>query len=361
MDTSATDIIFDNEGHCNFCTSLLKNLQNLNKKNYDSMAVRETLHYRIKKNGFGKAYDCIVGLSGGVDSSYALHLAVKNGLRPLAVHLDNGWNSELAQKNIEGLVRKLNVNLHTHVIDWSENKNLQLSFLKAGVIDIEMIMDNAQAATNYYQAKKNGVKDILSGTNTATEGMGVSKNWSHYKFDKVNIKSIHRRFGSGTIKSHPLMGTIDWIIYEYLKKIRWHKYLDYFDYKREEAILLLAEEYGYKSYPYKHGESTFTKFYQNYLLPVKFGIDKRRAHFSNAICSNQMTRHEALIELQNNSYIDSLEGKKDKIYALKKLGLTEEEFNIYMQSPEVPHLAYGSEVWLLNTLIKLNNIYKKIK
>ena len=361
MDTSALDISFDNLGQCNFCSTFLINLSAMSKSSKDLTNKRETFHEQVARNGFGKDYDCIVGLSGGVDSSYSLHLAVKNGLKPLAVHLDNGWNSEFAQKNIEGIVKKLGVDLYTHVINWHENKNLQLSLLKAGVIDLEIIMDNAQAATNYFQAKKNGLKYILSGTNTATEGMGVSKNWAHYKFDKVNIESIHKKFGLGDISSHPLMGTKDWIYYEFIKKIRWYKYLDYFDYNKKLAINTLIEEYGYIPYQYKHGESIFTKFYQNYILPIKFGVDKRRAHFSNAICSNQMSRAEALIELQDNPYINSFEAKQDRLYVIKKLGISDYDFEYYMNAQIMPHHIYGSEKWILDFLVKINSLYKRYK
>jgi N-acetyl sugar amidotransferase len=354
MDTSVAEIRYDSAGVCNFCTDFLASLQATAVDEEQQIQRRELFHEQVRANGRGKAYECIVGLSGGVDSSYALHLAVQNGLKPLAVHLDNGWNSEFAQSNIANLVRRLKVDLHTHVIDWAENRDMQRALIKAGVIDVEMIMDNAQAATNYRQAAKYGLKDILSGTNTSTEGMGVSAAWAHYKFDKRNIRAIQARFGTMKIRTHPLMSTLDWLYLERIRKIRWHKYLDYFTYVKADAVEILKKEYDYIPYKHKHGESVFTKFYQNYILPLKFGVDKRRAHFSNAICTGQMTRDAAMADLQHNTYIESAEAADDRKYVTKKLGMTEAEFDEYLRSAPVAHRTFPSEMPLLEALLRLN-------
>ena len=231
MDTSTGDISFDSNGVCNYCTAFAGKLDRDKGALANRQAHREDFLDRVRADGKGKEYDCIVGLSGGVDSSYALYLAIENGLNPLAVHLDNGWNSELASHNIANLVNKLGVDLYTHVIDWDENRDMQRSFFKAHVVDIEILMDNAQAAVNYQQAKKYKLKNILSGTNTATEGIGYSKRFYQFKFDVKNIRSIHKKFGSIPIKTHPLISTIDWLFYEHMRGIKWINFLDYFNYK----------------------------------------------------------------------------------------------------------------------------------
>ncbi|MCX5805028.1 MAG: N-acetyl sugar amidotransferase [Proteobacteria bacterium] len=358
MDTSAADITFDEQGVCNYCTSYLKMLSEIEVSAEELEKSRHEFHAMVKAHGNGKPYDCIVGVSGGVDSSYALYLAVQNGLRPLAVHLDNGWDSEYSQSNIENLVRGLGVDLHTHVIDWPENRDMQCALFKSGVIDIEMIMDNAQAATNYKQALKYGLKDILSGTNTRTEGMPQAPGWTHYKFDVKNIRAIQNKFGREKIKTHPLMSTLDWIYFEYIRKVMWHNYLDYFIYNKAEAIEILKNKFQYVPYRYKHGESVFTRFYQNYILPEKFGVDKRRVHHSTLICTGQMTRSSALDDLKGNPYIESGEAADDQIYVLKKLGMTKDEFCDYMLLPPVPHQNYPSE---MNMLKILSRIYKAFK
>lgn len=350
MDTSVSDIVFDDQGFCNYCTDYLARHFNSSNETEYLISERNAFHENVRRNGKGKPYDCVVGVSGGVDSSYALYLAVKNGLRPLAVHLDNGWDSEIAQNNISNLIRQLGVDLFTHVIDWPENRDMQRALFKSGVIDIEIIMDNAQAATNYHQALRLGLKDILSGTNTRTEGMPMPPSWSHYKFDARNIRAIQRKFGSVRIKTHPLMSTLDWIKYKYLHKIQWHNYLDFFSYDKEAAIKTLEREFGYVRYQYKHGESVFTRFYQNYVLPVKFGVDKRLVHHSTLICSGQMTRAAALSDLANSHYIGSEEAASDRSYVIKKLGFTNEEFNEYMNCAPISHEVYPSELPMFRAL-----------
>jgi N-acetyl sugar amidotransferase len=358
MDTSVPDIIFDEDGVCNYCKNYINKYEKIIKSESEIISLRTNFHEQIKRDGHGKKYDCIVGVSGGADSSYALHLALENGLRPLAVHLDNGWNSELSQNNISTLVQSMGVDLYTHVIDWNENRDMQLSLIKAGVIDIEMIMDNAQAATTYRQALKYGLKHILSGVNSRTEGMPIPQGWYHYKFDVLNIKSIHKKFGTIPIKTHPLMSTIDEFYYQRIKGIRYHKYLDYFLYNKSEAMELLANKYGFVPYKYKHSESVFTRFYQNYILPVKFGVDKRKVHHSNQIITGQMTRLDALNDLKSNSYVTAGEFEKDKQYVLKKFGLTSEYFDLYIKEQPIDHLEFPSELKYLNNI---RSLARKIK
>lgn len=354
MDTTAPDITFSDEGFCNFCTDFIEIHKDYEIRINENISDREHFIDKIKADGKGKKYDCIVGVSGGVDSSYVLYLAVKSGLRPLAVHLDNGWNSELAVHNITELVNSLNVDLYTHVIDWAENKDMQKSFFKANVIDIEMLMDNAMLAINYDMAKKHRIKYILGGTNIATEGLAMPEGWNHFKFDAKNIRSIHKRFGSKKISTHPLISSTQYIIYEFFKKIKWHSFLDYFEYKKDDALEVLKSEVNYKPYPYKHYESVFTRFYQGYILPNKFGVDKRKLHLATLVASNQMDREEAIRLLSDNPYPDASQLESDKEFVLKKLDFTEEEFDSYMNAPEILHSEYKTEE-------KLWNFFKSVK
>ena len=350
MDTSAPDIRFDADGNCNFCGDYLASIGGAGEFFFRRRAQRDEFLERVRKSGAGRPYDCVIGLSGGVDSSYALYLAKQHGLRPLAVHLDNGWDSELAVKNIENLVRKLDVDLHTHVIDWQENRDLQLSFFKADVIDIELLMDNAMLALNYQQAREHRVRHILSGTNQATEGLRMPRGWNHYKLDVRNIRAVHRRFGTVPIRTHPLISTLDYFVYRYLYRIEWVSFLDYFAYDKQQAIDVLVREIGYRPYPYKHYESMFTRFYQGYILPRKCGVDKRRVHLSTLILSGQMSRDEALARMAESPYPDSDQMRDDRVYLLKKLGLTEEWFDAYLGRPVVPHDEFASEESLMYRL-----------
>jgi N-acetyl sugar amidotransferase len=358
MDSTVPNISFDDIGYCNYCTTFLQKYDSLIKDDKQIEKLRSELHNKIRKDGRGKKYDCVVGVSGGADSSYALHLAIENGLRPLAVHLDNGWNSELSQNNISNLVQQLGVDLYTHVIDWEENKDMQRSLIKAGVLDIEMIMDNAQATTTYKQAVKYGVKHILSGVNSRTEGMPIPEGWYHYKYDVMNIKSIHKKFGTVKIKTHPLMNTLDEIYFTKFKKIKYHNYLDYFYYDKSQAMDLLSKLYGFVPYKYKHSESIFTRFYQNYILPIKFGVDKRKVHHSNLIVTNQMRRIDAADDLSKNSYINGGDFEKDKQYVLKKLGFSQDEFDAYIKLAPVSHFEYSSELQFLKFI---QHLYRTIR
>jgi N-acetyl sugar amidotransferase len=343
MDTTAGDISFNEKGVCNFCSAFINSLEKNQAIAVEERIQRDDFIAEVKASGKGKRYDCIVGVSGGVDSSYALFLAVKNGLHPLAVHLDNGWDSELAVYNISSLVKKLNVDLYTHVIDWPENRDLQRAFFMANVVDIEMLVDNALQALNYQQAEKYRLKYILSGSNLSTEGLTMPPKWNHFKLDERNIRCIHRRFGTLPIKTHPLISTAKYIWYEFVRGIKWVAFLNYFPYNKSEALRALKEEVGYKPYPYKHYESTFTRFYQAYILPRKFGFDKRRVHLSALIASGQISRKQALRGLEQSPYPDPEQEKQDRAYVIKKLGFSEESFEDYMRAPGVPHEQYGSE------------------
>lgn len=344
MDTTARDIVFDEHGVCNYCTEFLDRSSHvIFQKPETRRKELDDLVRRIKKEGEGKRYDCVVGVSGGVDSSWVLVKAIELGLRPLALHMDNGWNSELAQNNIANLVRKLGVDLYTHVIDWNEYRSLMQAFFDADVIDVELLTDNAMLAVNYRQAAKEDVRFILSGSNQATEGMRMPSNWNWLKFDKKNIKALGKQFGNVTLKTFPALGTIDFIQYEFIRGIHWASFLDYMEYNKFESMETLQKRFAYKPYPYKHYESIFTRFYQGYILPEKFGVDKRKLHFSTLIVSGQITRAQVLKSLGDIPYpaIEDLE--EDKRYFLKKMGWTEIQLQEYIDRPEKAHNAYPSE------------------
>jgi N-acetyl sugar amidotransferase len=357
MDARAADVTFDAEGRCNYCTSMIARLAELKPTSPELLQEKLTGFVEaIRAEGRGKRYDCIVGVSGGADSSYALYLARTQGLRPLAVHMDNGWDSELAVNNIENVVRKLGVDLYTHVVDWREYRALQQAFFDADVIDVELLYDNAMLAVNYEQAAHYGVRYILSGSNTTTEGMRVPRNYNWNKFDRKNILALARRNGV-EVRSLPTIGVARYVWHRLVRGIRWVPFLDYIDYDKERCIGVLARELGYRPYPYKHYESIFTRFYQGYLLPAKFGIDKRRLHFSSLICSGQMTRDRATELLAHSPYPDVDDLQVDIEYFLKKLGWTERDLAAYLARAERAHDEFPSEAALYDKLLRLQKRY----
>ncbi len=349
MDNTANDIIFDENGNCNFCNDFKK----LNFNEEDKKKKLDQLIFRIRSAQKNKDYNCIVGLSGGVDSCYVLVRAVELGLKPLAVHMDNGWNSELAQNNISNLVKSLNVDLYTHVIDWEEYKNLQKAFFKANVVDIELLYDNAMMAANFQIANKFKIKYILSGMNTSTEGFKIPNEWSWFKNDAKNIKQIAKKFSNQKIKTFPLFGTFDYIKFVFIMNIKWISFPDYFNYHKEKAINELETKFNFKRYPYKHYENIFTRFYQGYILPKKFDIDKRKLHLSNLILTGQISRSDALKKIQEPPYIDIDEERKDIEYFLKKMNWEKKELENYLKADKVSHRKYGSEVSLWKFLKKI--------
>lgn len=344
MDTTALDIEFDPNGVCSYCTEfLVRSGAELGKPAEVRAQERDAFIRTVKAAGAGQAYDCVIGVSGGVDSSWALVQAVRLGLRPLAVHMDNGWNSELAQNNIANLVRGLGLHLYTHVIDWNEYRELMQAFFDADVIDVELLYDNAMAAVNYQQAARHGLHHILAGTNQATEGMRIPASWVWFKFDRKNIRWLGKHFRRRDLETFPAIGTLGYLWYEYVRKIRWVSFLDYFEFNKLEALAELQSEFGYKPYPYKHYESIFTRFYQGYILPQKFGVDKRRVHFSTLIASGQMTRDEAVRGLEGIPYASQKALEEDKLYFVKKMGWTAADLDAYIRRPAVAHSRYPSE------------------
>ncbi len=341
MDTSDPDIEFNKDGVCNHCLKFEELIKQHIPGSEESLKKLSKLIERIKKDGKGKEYDCIIGLSGGVDSSYVALLVNKFGLRPLAVHLDNGWNSELAVENIENIIKKLNIDLYTIVIDWEEFRDLQLAYLYASVIDIEAISDHAIIATMHKLANKNKIKYIISGTNIATESI-LPESWYYkHKTDYRNIKDIYKKHGSGRkLKTYPRITWFKMLYYNYFLNLTTISILNYIDYKKENVIKLISEELGWKSYGDKHHESIITKFYQAYILPKKTGFDKRRAHLSNLICSKQISREIALNELTIPVYKSDLDLNNDINYFKKKLEISNNEFDKIINTQPKSHYEY---------------------
>ena len=362
MDTSALDIIFSNNGICNYCTEFIEkisyNFQDLEKK---KVSLNNFIQ-KVKNDGKKKRYDCIVGVSGGIDSSWTLVKIKELGLRPLAVHMDNGWNSELAQNNIANLVQKLDVDLYTHVINWDEYRKLMQAFFDADVIDIELLYDNAMLAVNYQQAKKYNLKYIISGSNTATEGMRMPSTWNWFKYDKKNIIGIARKNGIKKLTTFPAIGIIQYIYNTFIKKIVWVRFLDYLNYDKFIAIDNLEKNYNFKPYQHKHNESIFTRFYQGYILPKKFKVDKRKLHYATLVVSGQISREAACRELEKSTAYNSKEEMKNDIsYFLKKMKWSDDQLNHYLARPELSHYLYPNEKILYDVLKKLYKMFVNSK
>jgi N-acetyl sugar amidotransferase len=348
------DITFDDNGTSNYFHQF-KDFVNQEQFTTENKKKKlDEIINKIKKEGFGKKYDCIVGLSGGADSSYLAYLAKKHELRPLIVHFDYGWNTDLAISNIENVTKSLNYELYTHVIDWEAIKDLQKSYYKASVIDLDVPADHTIFGSIFKIAHKMGIKYILNGSNYQTEFI-MPKSWNYLKTDLVNIKNIHKKFGERSFKGIPTNGVIDQIFYR-LRGITNIPLLYYINYNNNEVIDLLQRELGWKNYNGKHFENVFTRFYQGYVLPQKFGIDKRKAHLSNLIFSGQMSKHDALIELQKPTYDLQLQ-LDDKEYVAKKLGFSAIEFEEVLSRPNVLHETYGTDQKLRQNIYKTSSLF----
>lgn len=331
MDTTDPEIQFNENGVCNHCRDYEIEAQRFLLPETERKQALDRLVATIKERGKGKEYDCIIGVSGGVDSTYLAYLVKKLGLRPLAVHMDNGWNSELAVSNIEKVLKALKIDLYTHVLDWEEFKDLQLSFLKASVPDAEIPTDHAIFGVIYRVAVEKGISYYVIGTNVVTEGI-LPGRWTYGVTDWIYIKSIHKKFGQRKLRTYPHFSRIAQTYLKSIKKIKVVSILDYIPYVKNDVINILERELGWKYYGGKHYESIYTRFFQGYILPRKFNIDKRRAHLSTLVCSGQMTREEALEEMKHNNYTEH-QMREDYEYVIKKLGLTKDEFEKIMSLP----------------------------
>ena len=365
MDTTDSKIIFDENGMCDHCKDFYNDVS---RKWYPNEVGRSKINKiaeKIKEDGAKRDFDCILGISGGVDSSYMLHLAVKElGLRPLVFHVDGGWNSELAVHNIEALIDKLGLDLYTEVIDWEEMKDLQLAFFKSGVPHIDLPQDHAFIATLYNFADKYNVKYIMNGGNVSTECVRNPMEWLYYGTDMAQIKDIHNKFGSRPLKNYPLSPILKHKFYlRYIKGVKVVKLLDYFEYRKQVAINLLKDEYGWKEYSQKHFESRFTKFFEGYWLPVKFGYDTRKVQYSSLILTGQMTREDALIKLANSPY-DENTIEDDIRYIANKLNIPVEELLSYLKGPNKTYKDYKNQekLFILGAkILKAIGVEKAIK
>lgn len=359
MDTSDPDIQFDSHGICNHCHTRDKVVSKIPKGKEAELQL-EKIVSDIKKDGKGREYDCIIGVSGGVDSSYLAYIVNQVGLRALAVHLDNGWNSELAVKNIENLLNKLNIELYTHVIDWEEFRDLQLAFLKASTPDSEIPSDHAIFATVIKTSWQRNIKHIIWGFNSQTESH-LPAAWSSGHMDWKYIRSIHGRFGTVPLNTYPYLNFWEYHKYMVQQKKYSHSLLELINFNKEKAMSILQNELGWKYYGGKHYESIYTRFYQGYILPQKFGFDKRRTHLSSLICSGEITRKEALKELEKPAYPLELQ-MDDKEYAIKKFNLTPDQFEQIMKAPLKTFWDYPSYAkFYKNAFYEYaKNLYKRL-
>ena len=335
MDSSDEDILFDKKGICDHCNNFYQNISPSWHEEIKTKNKINDLKKKILKNSGGAEYDCLIGLSGGVDSSYLTLLAVEEmGLKPLLFHVDAGWNSQIAVNNINCLVDGLGLDLHTEVINWEEMKDLQLSFLKSGVPHIDTPQDHAFFATMYKYAKKYKIKSILTGSNFSTECVRNPIKWMYYQSDLRQLNHIHSLFGSKSLKTFPKTSILwhkFWL--PYVKRIKVYTPLNFLEYKKNEAIRVLKNRFGWQEYPQKHFESRFTKFYESYWLYERFGFDVRRVQLSSLILTKQISRQEALEILKKRPY-DKQDIKNEIQYVANKIDITKSELIKYFKAPK---------------------------
>lgn len=349
MDTSDSKIVFDASGRCEYCDNYYKNI--LPNWHTDARGESEIMAQveKIKADGKGKDHDCLIGLSGGVDSSYVVYLAKeKFGLRPLLYHVDAGWNSQQAVNNIEKLVDGLELDLFTEVINWPEIRDLQLAYFKSGVAHLDTPQDHAFFAGLYNYAARTGSKYILTGANYSTECVREPLEWHYHASDLMNLKDIHKKYGTIPLKSYPTSDIFTFkLYYRYVKGIQVVKPLNHVPYIKEEAMDELVERFGWQKYAHKHHESRFTRFYEGYWLPTKFGFDKRRAHFSSLILTNQLSRDDALHKIEQPAYPRD-EMAQDMEYIANKLGITVTELEGYRDGPNRSYRDFANAMGLID-------------
>jgi N-acetyl sugar amidotransferase len=365
MDTSDSRITFDANGMCDHCQDFYANVKpNWHTDERGRMEL-EKIVKKIKADGKKRDFDCILGMSGGVDSSYLLHLAVTElGLRPLVFHVDGGWNSELAVNNIQVMIDKLGLDLFTEVINWEEMKDFQLAFFKSGLPHIDIPQDHAFVATLYKFAQKYNIKYILNGGNISTECVRNPMEFLYYGTDMVQLKDIRSKFSTNKMETYPFSHVLKHKFYlRYIKGVQVVKPLNYMPYYKEEALKLLADTYGWKPYPQKHFESRFTKFYEGYWLPERFGFDTRRVQFSSLILTGQMTREDALEKMKVPAYNPATIDDEFN-YIATKLGITSETLRGYFTMPKKFYWDYKNMESMFNMgakVLKFLGIERSIK
>lgn len=346
MDATDPDILFYGAEGCSNCIKAKQYLTEAVHTSDDGQRRLQNIISAIKKSGEGKPYDCLIGLSGGVDSTFAAIRLKELGLRPLALHLDNGWNSELAVSNIEKTIKAVGLDLVTHVVDYEEIKDLQRAFFEASLINIEIVTDHAIVAAQYKYAIQHGIRYIIHGGNAATESI-LPARWTFNARDSYHLRAIHKRFGGGVkLKTFPYFTLLDYFYYTFIKDIKFVPILNYAEYNKAEVVQRLQSEIGWQPYRNKHGESIFTRFFQEHYLPHKFNIDKRKAHLSSLIAAGQMTRDEALARCNEPLYRpDELE--RDIEYVAKKLDYTPQQFMDVIARPKADHFDFPNHAsWI---------------
>ena len=365
MDTSDSGITFDDRGRCEYCTNFYTNIQPNWHTDARGEAELQRIAETIRRASHGRSHHCLLGISGGVDSSYLAYVAKeKMGLNPLIFHTDAGWNSQEAVHNIESLVEGLKLDLHTEVVNWEEMKDLQLAFFKAGVPHVDTPQDHVFFAALYNFAVKHRFKYILNGGNYSTECVNEPSEWHYHASDLRQLKGIHRAYGSRSLRQLPLCDIFTYRIYfRYLKGLRIVRPLNYVPYIKQEAMQLLVERFGWQPYAHKHYESRFTRFYEGYWLPTKFGFDKRRAHFSSLILTSQMTREQALAKIAQPAY-DLETVDQDLEYVATKLDISVEELRALHIGPNRSYRDFPNNMALISlgsTVMKALGIERSLK
>ena len=358
MNTTDPEIYFDQQGICNHCNEFDKLTSKKWFPNQEGKKNLDVIFDKIRKHNINKDYNCIIGMSGGIDSSFLALLVNEYKLRPLVVHVDAGWNSELAVNNIEKIIKYCGYDLHVHVMDWREIKDLQLAYLKAGIANQDVVQDHAFFASLYHFATKHKIKYILSGGNIATESV-FPKAWHHAAMDSINLRAIHNRFGRINLKNYKTISFFQYYFYyPFIKGMTVIRPLNFLPYNKVDAIKFLKEKVDFKDYGRKHGESRFTKFFQNYYLPKKFNFDKRLPHLSSLILSGTISRNQALEELKKPLY-EKIELQEDKIYIAKKLGISVIELDELIEKKGNHYSDYSNWDVYYKVLLKIKKFVKK--
>jgi len=349
---SMDGVFINSDGISNIALNALWRLKN--ECYFNDPQNLKNLVSKIKSKKSKDGYDCVIGLSGGFDSTFLALKAKENGLNPLAVHLDNGWNTNLSISNIEKIVKKLNIELLTKVVNWSEMKDLQRSYIKASVLDLECVSDHAINTILYETAAKFGIKYILNGNNIKTEG-NLPSTWVYNKLDGINLLDIHKKFGESSIKTFPHMlpFRILWLLF--VKKIKFISLLNYLDFKKKDALIEIQEKLDYIPYERKHGENLFTTFFQEIYLPKKFSIDKRVSHLSSLIISGEISKEEAKKELSKPILKDNQELEITE-YVAKKLGFKYDEFQLLINAKPAKHTDFKN----ISNFLYYDNTYLQI-
>lgn len=341
MDTSDPDITFSEEGYCNHCADYFDRIAHLTYQGERSDRQLEAIVGRIRSAGRGRDYDCVVGISGGVDSCYTAHVIKSLGLRPLAVHMDNGWNSDTAVKNIKKVADGLGIDYESYVLDWQEFRDLQLAFLRASVPEIETPTDMAIPAALHKIAAKHGLKYVISGGNYVTEGI-LPAAWHYNAKDLVFLRAVHRQFGTRKLATFPTFGYWDEMYSKFVKGIQIVYLLNYVPYSKAAAMKFLQTQFGWQDHGGKHFESRITGFVHSYILPVKFGIDYRKATLSTQICAGEVTREAALQTLLSPPFSPEL-AAREMDYLAKKFEISVAELEEILAKPPKSHHDYPND------------------